>query len=182
MNTARLEIIKQKIKEQVVLSDLIIRLTGADIKKGYMLCPFHNEKTASMNINDSKGVFYCFGCGVGGDIFDFIRYYQNLNFIDSLKFIDELYCLRLFNQKISAKMLFNGRRAQIQQNKKIEEENKKIEEFNRLEDSLIQEIRLNELFMKKLKSLSDDWYYCLEQLATAEIKLDVLLEEWRQKS
>ena len=35
-------------------------------------CPFHNEKTPSFSVNDHKGLFYCFGCGVGGNVITFI--------------------------------------------------------------------------------------------------------------
>ena len=35
-------------------------------------CPFHNEKTPSFHINEDKQLFYCFGCGAGGNIFDFV--------------------------------------------------------------------------------------------------------------
>ena len=52
-------------------------------------CPFHNEKTPSFNINDEKGLFYCFGCGVGGNVFTFLQKYKNISFQESLKIITE---------------------------------------------------------------------------------------------
>ncbi|HEX3035767.1 MAG TPA: DNA primase, partial [Thermodesulfobacteriota bacterium] len=54
--------------------------------KSYVgLCPFHDEKTPSFNVNEEKGVFHCFGCGAGGDIFGFMMRYNNLTFSEALK-------------------------------------------------------------------------------------------------
>lgn len=44
------------------------------------LCPFHNEKTPSFNVNPEKGIFHCFGCGVGGDVFAFLMRREGLDF------------------------------------------------------------------------------------------------------
>lgn len=53
--------------------------------RGYVgLCPFHNEKTPSFHVNDEKGIFHCFGCGTGGDIFGFIMRYNNLTFSEAV--------------------------------------------------------------------------------------------------
>ncbi len=51
------------------------------------LCPFHGEKTPSFNIYTENGSFYCFGCGVGGDIITFIMKIENLDYIDAVKFL-----------------------------------------------------------------------------------------------
>lgn len=53
------------------------------------LCPFHNEKTASFNVNQDKQFFYCFGCGTGGDVFSFIMKIENLEFIEAAKRLAE---------------------------------------------------------------------------------------------
>ena len=42
------------------------------------LCPFHNEKTPSFSVTPSKQMYYCFGCGAGGDVFHFLMQYENL--------------------------------------------------------------------------------------------------------
>lgn len=44
------------------------------------LCPFHEEKTPSFSVNEEKGVFYCFGCGVGGNVFSFLMQLKGLSF------------------------------------------------------------------------------------------------------
>lgn len=51
------------------------------------LCPFHGEKTPSFNIYSENGSFYCFGCGVGGDVITFIMKIENLDYIDAVKFL-----------------------------------------------------------------------------------------------
>ncbi|MCH5298689.1 MAG: DNA primase [Ruminococcus sp.] len=51
------------------------------------LCPFHGEKTPSFNIYTENGSFYCFGCGVGGDVITFIMKAENLDYIDAVKFL-----------------------------------------------------------------------------------------------
>ena len=44
------------------------------------LCPFHNEKTPSFTVYPENGSFYCFGCGVGGDVITFVRRMENLDY------------------------------------------------------------------------------------------------------
>lgn len=51
------------------------------------LCPFHQEKTPSFTVTPEKQMFYCFGCGVGGNVFKFIMLKENLTFPDSVRFL-----------------------------------------------------------------------------------------------
>lgn len=51
------------------------------------LCPFHQEKTPSFNVNPAKGIFHCFGCGVGGDAIDFVMKLEGLSFPEAVKFL-----------------------------------------------------------------------------------------------
>ena len=51
------------------------------------LCPFHGEKTPSFNIYTENGSFYCFGCGVGGDVISFIMKIENLDYVDAIKYL-----------------------------------------------------------------------------------------------
>ncbi len=49
------------------------------------LCPFHNEKTASFSVSPGKQMYYCFGCGAGGNVFTFLMEYENLTFVEALE-------------------------------------------------------------------------------------------------
>ncbi len=49
------------------------------------LCPFHNEKTASFTVSAKKQMYYCFGCGAGGNVINFLMNYDNLSFVEALK-------------------------------------------------------------------------------------------------
>ena len=51
------------------------------------LCPFHGEKTPSFNIYTENDSFYCFGCGVGGDVITFVMKMENLDYVDAVKFL-----------------------------------------------------------------------------------------------
>lgn len=53
------------------------------------LCPFHNEKTPSFTVYPESESFYCFGCGVGGDVFTFTSLIENLDYIESVKLLAE---------------------------------------------------------------------------------------------
>ena len=61
-------------------------------KKGssyFGLCPFHNEKSPSFSVSRSKQMYYCFGCGAGGNVFTFIMEYENYTFLEAARFLAE---------------------------------------------------------------------------------------------
>ena len=60
-------------------------------------CPFHNENTPSFNVNNEKGLFYCFGCKAGGNIITFTRKYKNLTFNEAVNYISEYTGVKFLN-------------------------------------------------------------------------------------
>lgn len=59
-------------------------------KKGanhFGLCPFHNEKSPSLSVSGSKQMYYCFGCGAGGNVFTFVMNYENYTFAEAVKML-----------------------------------------------------------------------------------------------
>ncbi len=69
--------------EDVVGAYVTLRNAGGGSLKG--LCPFHDEKTPSFQVTPSRGFFYCFGCGEGGDVITFQQKIDNLSFTEALE-------------------------------------------------------------------------------------------------
>ncbi len=66
----------------VIGSYLPLKRAGANF---VALCPFHKEKSPSFNVNPQRQIFHCFGCHKGGDVFSFVREYENIAFIDAVR-------------------------------------------------------------------------------------------------
>lgn len=77
----------------IVGAHVRLRKSGADRYIG--LCPFHSEKTPSFSVNGSLQIFKCFGCGKGGDVFNFLMELQGLSFFEALKSLAEQHGLEM---------------------------------------------------------------------------------------
>ena len=83
----------EEIVEEVRLRNDIVDVIGSSVRltrKGssyFGLCPFHNEKSPSFSVSPSKQIFYCFGCGVGGNVISFVMKYENYTFSEAVKFL-----------------------------------------------------------------------------------------------
>lgn len=81
------------IIEEVRMKNDIVDVISQYVKltrKGnsyFGLCPFHNEKTPSFSVTPSKQMYYCFGCGAGGNVFTFVMEYENFTFGEALKYL-----------------------------------------------------------------------------------------------
>ncbi|HSO69995.1 MAG TPA: DNA primase [Arachnia sp.] len=69
--------------DDVVGGYVALRNAGGGSLKG--LCPFHDEKTPSFTVTPSRGFYYCFGCGEGGDVITFLQKQQNLSFTEAIQ-------------------------------------------------------------------------------------------------
>jgi len=65
------------------------------------LCPFHAEKNPSFTVDSEKGLFHCFGCGIGGDIFSFIMIKENISFTKTCKYLCREYGISLVGHWMS---------------------------------------------------------------------------------
>lgn len=83
--------ITEEIKSKILLSEVIQNYVNWDSKKSniskgiyWACCPFHNEKTASFTVDNSKNTYHCFGCNAHGDAFKFLMDHQNIQFREAL--------------------------------------------------------------------------------------------------
>jgi DNA primase len=83
------------------------------------LCPFHSEKTPSFNVNPEKQLFYCFGCGAGGNVFTFLMKKENLNFPEAIRLLADRFQINLPSGKYDKEITrdFQERREQLRLNK-----------------------------------------------------------------
>jgi DNA primase len=70
----------------VIGSCLPLKKAGANFTA---LCPFHKEKTPSFNVNPHRQIFHCFGCHKGGDVFTFVKEFENIGFVDAVRRLAE---------------------------------------------------------------------------------------------
>lgn len=88
-------IIPSALLDQIRAANDIVEVIGASLRlkragaNFVALCPFHREKTPSFTVNPGKQIFYCFGCHKGGDVFTFVREYENVSFIEAVRRLAE---------------------------------------------------------------------------------------------
>jgi len=79
----------EQIKERLGIAEVVssymkLEKAGANWKGK---CPFHNEKTPSFFVSTDRNTYYCFGCGVKGDIFSFVQEFERVDFVGALKIL-----------------------------------------------------------------------------------------------
>ena len=94
--------------EEVRSRNDIVDVVGGYVrlqKKGntyFGLCPFHNEKTGSFSVSPHKQMYYCFGCGAGGNVFTFLMQYENFTFGEAMQTLADKAGVELPKQEMSA--------------------------------------------------------------------------------
>ncbi|MDA9913217.1 CHC2 zinc finger domain-containing protein, partial [Candidatus Nanopelagicales bacterium] len=69
--------------DEIISEHVTLKSAGGGSLKG--LCPFHDERSPSFHVTPSKGFYYCFGCGEGGDVLDFLINYEHLSFAEAVE-------------------------------------------------------------------------------------------------
>ena len=124
--------------DEVVREHVALKSAGSSLKG---LCPFHDEKTPSFHVTPSKGFWYCFGCGEGGDVFSFIQKVEHSTFSEAVEKLANKY-------NISLRYEENYTNPNTGQRSKILEANKLASEFyqNNLESP---EAEIGRKFLKE---------------------------------
>ena len=168
----------QTIKYRLTMREVLERYGYTADRKGFICCPFHNEKTPSMRIYDKD--YHCFGCGEHGDVITFVQKMFNLSFQEALKKIDVDFGLDLYGDKTFEELRkshYKTKQLQAKREReKAEKENADMEywaafdEWKRLEDNKQKfapkspDEELHSLFIEALQKLSYQTYLldCLE--------------------
>src|SRR3954453_18333718 len=91
-------LVRESARIEEVVSDYVtLRNAGGGSRKG--LCPFHDEKSPSFNLNPSRGFFHCFGCGEGGDVITFLMKVDGLGFSEAVERLADRYSVQLRYQE-----------------------------------------------------------------------------------
>ncbi len=87
MRSAELDEFVERVNERTDIYSVVSRYVQLNQRGGryWGCCPFHNEKTASFSVSTDKGLFYCFGCGAGGNVFKFLSLIENITYFEAVK-------------------------------------------------------------------------------------------------
>lgn len=87
------------------------------------LCPFHDEKTPSFSVRPALGVWHCFGCGLGGDVFGYVEHQENVDFRDAVELLADKYHIELHYDQSNAKKEHTGsKRARLLEANEVAQE------------------------------------------------------------
>ena len=169
----RLEYAKEAIRQQVTIRQVVERYTDKKFdRNGFCNCPLHREKTASFKIDEHKQLYYCFGCGEGGDIFKFVQTYLGMNFKDTVAQIDQDFAIGALNERISVKAQIAAREAKKKRALELQEQERK----NALYDELCAKYWIVNELLKHLQPLTEIWGEMLTRKAWLESEMDLLAE------
>ena len=89
---------RDRVRDAVDMVDLVgsrVELRRAGVNRFEGLCPFHDERTPSFGINPAEKLYYCFGCGEGGDAFKFVQETEGVGFAGALEYLADRYGVAL---------------------------------------------------------------------------------------
>ena len=174
-----------EVKNLVNTPDLF-KFYGFELdKKGFICCPFHNEKTPSFKVYNGKGGYHCFGCGEHGGVIAFVMKFFNLSFSESLTKINSDFNLGLPIDKKS------GRREQLEIAKKAFKANQERQERQKEREKIVQArnnaldewVKLDRLRMEYMPKGDEDLHplfvKSLTKMIDAEYRLDCAEMELR---
>lgn len=165
----------ETIKSLITMGD-IFQKYGFDVgRNGFLCCPFHQEKTASLKAYKDDTRWHCFGCGAGGDVITFVMMLYHINFSQAIVRINSDFALGLTNEKPDSRTMAKIAREKAKKKRELDayraEYDKKILEYRRLWHA--------KLFMapKSTEDVSDEYIEACHKLPVLEHYFDT--HDWR---
>ena len=90
----------------IVSASVTLRPSGTGTFVG--LCPFHDEKTPSFSVRPALGVWHCFGCGLGGDVFGYVEHQENIDFREAVELLADKYHIELHYENSGGRTEHSG--------------------------------------------------------------------------
>ena len=157
----------RRVKELVRLTDVLERYNLRPSRAGFLHCPFHSgDRDASLKIYPATDSWYCFGCGEGGDVIDFVAKMERCSFTDALKKLNTDFCLGL-EEKQSLR--------NVRQRK--QERGREVLRQKEQRDTLIDKIAYRRALWLSCKDASITTHERSQQAAQILAKIDRLDEE-----
>lgn len=159
----------QEIKQQNSMPDIVRKYGFKPNRSGFISCPFHKEKTASMKIYQDS--FYCFGCGKAGDVFTFVQKMDNCDFKTAFLTLGGTYeRLSTNEQKHALRDAENAKRLREKEEQRLSELKAKLPGIIDRMDAYRQVIRNTEPY-------SDLWCFCMEEYHKELYQYEMIREE-----
>lgn len=150
-----------QIKAQYPIRDIIQNRYGLRIRNGFVKCPFHRgDNSASLKVYDSTQTYYCFGCGAGGDIFDFVQRMEGCSFKDAFLLLGGEYERK--QKKTLNKLQLKHRKRAAKKQADYEDEKRLIQERER--ESTLRDIKIYRFIKNNSEPLSDRWCNAVNKL------------------
>ena len=139
-------------------------------RQGFVSCPFHSERTASLKIYPKSNSFYCFGCGAGGDVIDFVRLLYGLDFGQA--------CLRL---ESDFGLVGGQSAASPELSERAKKRNAEKAEYKALKERFVRYRQIIRDSKPKAQgeSLSPEVNEAIKELPHVEYRLRELEEKWK---
>lgn len=149
----------EEIKATYSMRDILERYGLHPNRSGFICCPFHEEKTASMKIYQDS--YYCFGCGAHGDIFDFVGKMENITFREAFFELGGTYEHKkeTFSERMSRYHARKDREMQLKQEEDLKEQRRLNNELiDTYRDCLILSVPLSDLWTECYNKLQYQLY------------------------
>lgn len=115
------------IKSTISMRDIADKYSLEVNRSGFMCCPFHNERTPSLKIyKEASRGFYCYGCGEGGTVIDFVMKLFQINFSQAIVRIGSDFGLNVSNKRPNNRELLKLKKDRAERKQKEDEENEFI--------------------------------------------------------
>lgn len=171
-----------EIKRFTSMNDILARYGLRTDRNGFICCPFHTEKTASMKIYPDS--FYCFGCGANGDIFSFVQKMEGISFKDAFKSLGGTYPEH--EKSGQKKQTFLDVRHRIRDQKAAAlKRQRDVDTELAHKRAELRDLsfwcRIYAMGMEAFEPMSDEWCFCANRIEVAFSRHEILLSEiWQE--